>query len=164
MSINLNDNFLIYNMAIKNYYQYGKLQKKLIIAYMKCVFVFTYNSYLFSVNTWVNNDIATQIICNNDFWNTLRNIVEGADDKSVISLRTIFETGLFISAVKNLFLVHDVSFYSQDLNVLNIFQGYPFKSICNLHMSIIQSFLDQILNIICDHDLNLYSYIIIWIS
>jgi hypothetical protein len=92
------------------------------------------------------------------------NIVVGCDEKSIVNLRTIFESGICIAAVKNLFLVHDISFYSLDLNVLSLFQGFPFDLECTLNKSVIQPFLDHFLNIICDHDLDLSSYIINWIS
>jgi hypothetical protein len=67
VSIDLKDNFLIHNIATKNYYEYGQLQKKLIIADMKCLFVFTYNPYLFYVKTRENNEITIQTISDTDF-------------------------------------------------------------------------------------------------
>jgi hypothetical protein len=127
MSIDLNDNFLIHKIATKNYYEYGKLQKKLVIADMRHIFVLTFNPYLFYVKTRVNNELTMQTIPENEFLKTLKNIVVGIDDKSVVNLRTIFELRIGSNAVKNLFLVHDVSFYIQDPNVLSLFQGYPFE-------------------------------------
>jgi hypothetical protein len=75
MSIDLNDNFLIHNITAKNYYEYGKLQMKLIITGMKRLFVFTYKSILFYVKTLINDDITIQIIPDNDFLKILKNIV-----------------------------------------------------------------------------------------
>jgi hypothetical protein len=63
-----------------------------------------------------------------------------------------------------LFLVGDTSFCSQDQNVLSLFQSSPYESTCTFNMNAIHPFLDHILNIICNHDLDLYSYIINWIS
>jgi hypothetical protein len=120
---------------------------------MKCIFIFTYNPYLFYVKTRVNNVIIIQTILDKDFLNTLNNIVVGIDDKSIINMKIIFKSESNATAVKNLFLIHDVNFYSQDPNVLSLFQGYPFKSIYTLNMSIIQHFLDHILNNICNHNL-----------
>jgi putative DNA primase/helicase len=62
--------------------------------------------------------------------------------------------------------------------VLNLFQGYPFDIQsqtfdlrsqpcdidCSFKMNVIQPFLDHILNIICDHELDLYTYILNWIT
>jgi hypothetical protein len=41
-----------------------------------------------------------------------------ANDKTVMRLKTIFELEFGAIAIRNIFFVHDVSFYSQNLNVL----------------------------------------------
>jgi hypothetical protein len=110
MSVDLNDNFLIHNIATKNYYEYSKLQKNLDIADMKHFFVFIHNLYLFYVKTRVNNEITIQMILNQNFLNFPKNIVVDDGEKSIISLRIMFESGLIVSAFKNLFLLHDASF------------------------------------------------------
>jgi hypothetical protein len=46
-SININDNFLINDIAKKNYYEYGKFDEKLVIADMKRIFVFTHDPLYF---------------------------------------------------------------------------------------------------------------------
>jgi hypothetical protein len=46
-SININDDFIINNIAKKNYYSYGKFDEKLVIEDMKRIFVFTHDPYLF---------------------------------------------------------------------------------------------------------------------
>jgi hypothetical protein len=48
-SININDNFIINNIAKKNYYEYGKFDEKLVITDMCRIFVLTYDPYLFYV-------------------------------------------------------------------------------------------------------------------
>jgi hypothetical protein len=90
---------------------------------MKRIFVFTYNPYLFYVKTRINNEIAIQAISDNEFLKTIKNIVVNCDDKSIIGLKTIFESDIGTTAIKNLFLIHDISFYSQDPNALSLFQG-----------------------------------------
>jgi hypothetical protein len=160
MSIDLNDTFLIHNIAIKNRYEHDKLQKKWAIGDIKSIFVFTYNLYLFYFKTQINNVIAMQTIFDKDFFKILKNIIVGFDDRSIINMMAIFESGSDTTAVKNLFLVHDVSFYSRDPNILNLFQQYHLESNCTLNMSITQPFLDHIFNNICDHNLKLYSYIV----
>jgi hypothetical protein len=124
MNIDLNDIFLINNIPNKNYSQYGKFQKKLDIIDIKHIFVFTYNSYLFEVNTRINNEITIQRISEKYFLKTLKNMTVGFDTKSIISLMTIFETGSGIIVVKNSFLICDASFYSRYANVLPLFQRY----------------------------------------
>jgi hypothetical protein len=49
--MDLNDNFGIHGIAPENSYENGKLQKKLIIAGMKRIFIVTYNRYLFYITT-----------------------------------------------------------------------------------------------------------------
>jgi hypothetical protein len=58
--ININDNFIINEIAKKNYYEYGKFDEKLVIANMKRIFVFTLDPYLFCVKIIVNSEI---VIC-----------------------------------------------------------------------------------------------------
>jgi hypothetical protein len=57
-TINLNDHFLINDLAKKNYYEYGKLNEQLVIEDMKRIFVFTLDPYVFYVKTIVNNEIT----------------------------------------------------------------------------------------------------------
>jgi hypothetical protein len=127
---------------------------------MKRIFIVTYNRYLFYITTWISNEITIQTILDKDFLKILTNIVVGCDENSIINLRTIFESGLGIRALKNLFLVHDISFYNDDPNVLDLFQGYLFKSTCPFNMSIIKPVLWHILNIIFHHNRDQYSCII----
>jgi hypothetical protein len=82
----------------------------------------------------------------------------------MISLRTIFESDIGTTAIKNFFLIHDHMFDSQDLNVISLFQYNPFESNWTLNLSVIQPFNDHLLHIICTHNLDLYFYIINWIS
>jgi hypothetical protein len=86
MGIDLNDNFLIFNISTKNYYEYGKLQKKLVIADMRRIFVFTFNPYLFYIKTLVNNELTIQTMPDNEFLKTLKNIIIGIDDKSIVNI------------------------------------------------------------------------------
>jgi hypothetical protein len=101
-----------------------------------------------------------QTIAYQDFLKTLKNIAVGYHDKSIVRLRTIFESGIGTTAVKNSFIVYNFSFYSQDVNVLSSFQGNLFESACTLNMGIIRIFLNHILKIICNNNIDLYSYII----
>jgi hypothetical protein len=54
-SININDTFIIDDIAQKNYYEYGKYDEKLVIRDMKRIFVFTHDPYLFYVKTIVKS-------------------------------------------------------------------------------------------------------------
>jgi hypothetical protein len=101
--------FLIHNITTKNYYKYCRVQKTLIIAGMKLIFVFTFNPHLFYFKSPINNEITIQVILDTDFLKTLKNIVSGCDDKSIASLRTTFELGIGTASVKNLFS-YDASF------------------------------------------------------
>jgi hypothetical protein len=157
MNTDLNNTFLIQNIASKNYYEYCKLQKKLIIADMKHIFVFTFNTNLFYVKTRVNNEI---VFPDKGFLKTFKNIVVWCDDKSMVNLWIIFESGVGTTVVKNWFYIHNVTFDFLGLHVRSLFQGYPYESTCTFNRNIIQPFLDHILNIICDHVLDLNSFII----
>jgi hypothetical protein len=55
-SINSNDNFIINDIAKKNYYEYGKFDEKLVTVDMCCKFIFNHDAYLFYVKTIVNSD------------------------------------------------------------------------------------------------------------
>jgi hypothetical protein len=50
-SININDDFIINDIAKKDYYEYVKFDEKLILADLKRIFVFTHDPYLFYVQT-----------------------------------------------------------------------------------------------------------------
>jgi hypothetical protein len=54
-SLNINDNFLINDISKKKYYSYDKFDKKLVIADMKRIFVFTHDPYLLYVKNIVNS-------------------------------------------------------------------------------------------------------------
>jgi hypothetical protein len=131
-SININDNFIINDIAKKNYYEYGKFDGKLVIADLKRIFVFTHDPYLFYVKTIVKSEI---VICPRsplDFIKTLLNITVGSytnkSGESPVNLYDIFKMGSGISSVKNQFLVTGVKFYSKDSNYLRLFQGYPYAN------------------------------------
>jgi hypothetical protein len=70
-SININDSFIINDIAKKNYYEYGKFDEKLVIIDMKRIFVFTHDPYLFYVKTIVNSEIIICIRSPLDFIKTL---------------------------------------------------------------------------------------------
>jgi hypothetical protein len=77
-NININDNFIINDIAKENYYGYGKFDEKLVIIDMKRIFVFTHDPYLFYAKTIVNSEI---VICPRsplDFIKTLKNITVGS--------------------------------------------------------------------------------------
>jgi Holliday junction resolvasome RuvABC endonuclease subunit len=76
----------------------------LIIADMKRLFVFNYNPYLSDVKAQVNNVITIKTIWETDFLKTLKNIVIECVEN------TIFESGIDIAAVENLFFFHNISF------------------------------------------------------
>jgi hypothetical protein len=76
--ININDNFIINDIAKKNYYEYDKFDEKLVISYMKRILVFTHGPYLLYVKTIVNFEI---FICPRSplyFIKTLKNITVGS--------------------------------------------------------------------------------------
>jgi hypothetical protein len=91
-----------------------------MIAEFKRIFVFILNSCLFYVKAQINNEITIQTISDTDLHKTLKNIVVGCDDKSVINVRIIFESDTGPASGKNFFLIGDVSFYNQESNVLNL--------------------------------------------
>jgi hypothetical protein len=78
MSIDLNDTFLIHKTVSKNYYEYGKLQKKLIIADIKHLSIFTNNPYLFNIKARINNEITIQTRPDDDLLETLKIIAVGS--------------------------------------------------------------------------------------
>jgi hypothetical protein len=80
MSVNLNNNYIIHNISTQNYEEHGKLQKKLIRADVKCIFIYVYNSYLFYVKTRENQLAAIQTIYDNEFFKTLKNIIMSCDN------------------------------------------------------------------------------------
>jgi hypothetical protein len=104
MSIDLNDDFHIQNIATKKFNEIIKLQKKLIYVGMKHVFVFTFDPYLFYLKTRVNKEIIIQVMPDNEFHKKLKNIHICCDDKSIVSFKTIFESRIGPAAVKNSFL------------------------------------------------------------
>jgi hypothetical protein len=75
-NINIYDNFIINDIAKKNYYSYGKFDEKLVIEDMKRIFVFTHDSYLFYVKIIVNSEIIKCISSPLDFIKTLKNITK----------------------------------------------------------------------------------------
>jgi hypothetical protein len=111
-SIDVNDNFIINDIAKKNYYEYGKFDEKLVILDMKRIFVFTHDPYLFYVKTIVNSEIIIYIRSPLDFIKTLKNITVGSytnkSGESPVNLYDIFKMGSGISSVKNQFLVNGV--------------------------------------------------------
>jgi hypothetical protein len=95
MTIDLNDPFLIFDLAQKNYYEYGKLSKKLVISDIICIFVFTRDSYIFYVKIIFHKEITIQARSDIDFLKTLKNIVVGDYNKEIkrqrVNLKTIFD-------------------------------------------------------------------------
>jgi hypothetical protein len=114
--------------------------KEINKCWSKHVFVFTFNPYLFYVKTRINNEITIQRKSDTGFLKTLKNIAVRCDGISVINRRTIFESGIGPASIKNLFLVNDLSFYNRKLNILSLFQCYPFESTWQFNMSVIQPF------------------------
>jgi hypothetical protein len=103
-SINVNDNFIINDIAKENYYEYGKFDKKFVITDMKRIFVFTHGPYLFYVKTIVNSEI---VICPRSplyFIKTLKNITIGSYNNKTgdfpVNLYDIFKMGSVIISVK----------------------------------------------------------------
>jgi ABC-type uncharacterized transport system permease subunit len=80
MIICLNSN-IIHNISTKNYDEHAKLQKKIMIADVKRIFIHVCNSYLFYAKTQENQLIAIQTIYDNELLKTLKNIIMRCDDK-----------------------------------------------------------------------------------
>ena len=76
-TINLNDKFLINNIAKKSYCEYGKFDISLVIADMRQIFVFTLNPYLYYIETIDKSQIIIRRNNPNDFYMNLENIVVG---------------------------------------------------------------------------------------
>jgi hypothetical protein len=97
-SINVNDNFIINDIAKKNYNEYGKFDEKLVIIDMKRIFVFTHDPYLFYIKTIVNSEIVICLRSPLDFIKTLKNITVGSYTKksgeSPVNLYDIFKMDL----------------------------------------------------------------------
>jgi hypothetical protein len=70
---------------------------------MMRIFVFTYNPYLFYVNTGINYELIIQTIPEKHFSKTLNNITVDVDDKSIINVRTIFESETGTAALRTYF-------------------------------------------------------------
>jgi hypothetical protein len=157
-SININDNFIINDIAKKNYYEYGKIDETLVISDMKRIFVFTHDLYWFCIKTIVNSEIVICLRSPLDFIKIFTNITVGSytnkNGESSVNLYDIFKMGSGITSVKNQFLVNGVKFSSKDPCYLSLFQGYPFDNNHPLHNSIdhhiIKPFLDHEYNIICN--------------
>jgi hypothetical protein len=106
-NININDNFIINDIAKKNYNEYGKFDEKLVISDMRRIFVYTHDHYLYYVKPIVNWEI---LICHRsllDFIKTLKNIVVGSyfnkTGDSSVNLYDIFKIVSGITSVKNTF-------------------------------------------------------------
>jgi hypothetical protein len=97
-SININDNFIINDIAKKKYYSYGMFDKKFVIEDMKQIIVFTHDPYLFYVKTIVNSEIIIGIRSPLDFIKTLKNITVGSytnkNGESPVGLYDIFNWDL----------------------------------------------------------------------
>jgi hypothetical protein len=76
----VNDNFTLFDLSKKNYYENGKLNKQLVIEDMRKIFVFTHNPYIFYVKTIINNEFMIQAIAGIEFLKILKNINIGFDD------------------------------------------------------------------------------------
>jgi hypothetical protein len=107
--ININEDFIINNIAKKNYYSYGKFDEKLVIEDMKRIFEFTHDPYLLYVKTIVNSEIVICPRSQLDFIKTLKNITVRSystkSGESSVNLNDIFKMASYITSVKNQFLV-----------------------------------------------------------
>ena len=65
---------------------------------------------------------------------------------------------------KNFFRRDDMCFYSSEPNVFSYFTGYNYIADGTIDQTIIQPFLDHVMNIICDSNKELYEYILSWFS
>jgi hypothetical protein len=128
ITIDLNDSFILHDLAMKNCYEHGKFNKKLVIEDMNWIFIFTRDPYVFYLNTIVNNEITIQPRSDKDYLKILKSIVVGDYDKDNktqrVNLKIIFEKGFCAKAVKNQFAVKDVRFNSKDdSDILNYFNA-----------------------------------------
>ncbi|GMO19855.1 MAG: hypothetical protein Ta2E_10930 [Mycoplasmoidaceae bacterium] len=92
------------DIAMKSYYQYGKLDKTLVRDDMKQIFVFTDIPYVFIVITILNNEIVIQPIADTDFLQILKDIVIGdysKETQTAINLKMIFDRVFCCNVVKN---------------------------------------------------------------
>ena len=65
---------------------------------------------------------------------------------------------------KNIFRRDDMCFYSPKPNIFSYFTGYNYIADGEIDQTIIQPFLDHVMNIICDNNKELYDYILSWFS
>jgi hypothetical protein len=79
--LNINDEFNLYDLSKKNYYEYGKLNQQLVIEDMRKIFIFTHKSYIFYAKTIINNKFMIQAIAGLEFLKILKNINIEFDDK-----------------------------------------------------------------------------------
>jgi hypothetical protein len=56
----LNNNFLIYDFLMMNFYEYREFQKKIAKTKMKILFSFTLDLYLFYIKLIINNKFIIQ--------------------------------------------------------------------------------------------------------
>jgi hypothetical protein len=108
---------------------------------MKGIFVLTYNLYLLYAKAWIDIEKMIQTIPDKKLLKTLKNIAVDVDDKSIINMKTIFESVPGITVTMNLFLAHHVSFYSWDPNLISLFQDYPFDTNWILNAGVFSHFL-----------------------
>jgi hypothetical protein len=74
--------------------------------------------------------------------------------------------GYSSNSTKNIFSEKDLRLYSKDIDVLSLFQGYPYDDDFIKYSSeeIISPFLNHIFEVICDKNNEPYIYLISWIS
>jgi hypothetical protein len=95
-----------------------------------------------------------------EFLKILKNINIGFDDKGKTN-----NLNNGSNSIKNIFSVKDVRFYSKAIDVLSLFQGYPFDIEGSLFSEyLIKPILNLIFEVICEKNNDLYIYVISLIS
>lgn len=175
--LNLQDNFILNDIATKNYQVDNEVNTDELIKDMKRVMAFTYDPFMFYIKSKSINGLTIQARNETDVIKIMKNIVVGEEIVNIqtgkstfkqvrneISLKTLFDKGVGVNQIKNLFLVRGVRFISDDPQELSLFGGYPYHKIDSINHDLINPFLSHIREVICNNNNDIYNYIINWVS
>lgn len=175
--LDLNDSIDLFQIQKTNYVINGTLDEERVLKDMEKTFVYTNCPILFYVKVLEGNSMKLCVRNDKEMNKTLKSIVVGESVNNIpsgkntfkqitedISLYTLFNEGVGIDSNKLRFLVKNVRFISDDPDTLSLFRGYPFKPLKMFDLSKIDLWLNHVLKVISNDDVEMYEFILNWIS
>lgn len=159
--IDLNDSFSVSDIRIKAEKKLYKSFTDVVNDLSKVIrFIDNQKDLMFVQKTWnsIESIWKLSFVTDQVLFKSLKLITLWYDEKKKI---TVYD-----ALVANLskFSVNGVKFYSNDPNTLSLFQGFKYNITEEVDLSLIDSFLKLIHDVIADSNEELYEYLINWIS